>query len=106
VGLAGTDTTDPNQTPLLFIESTKNQNSNPTPAVLLSGAIQLTRYPPNAFASVSVRDEYLKEAGGNFVQLSRGKTHYEIHEPPEGEAAEGLPPVVLLHGVSKRGPWR
>ena len=84
---------------LIFIFIFFKFSTRDLPPVLLSGAIQLTGYPPNAFAPVSVRDEYMKEAGGNFVQLSRGKTHYELHEPPEGEAAEGLPPVVLLHGV-------
>lgn len=48
---------------------------------------------------MSVRDEFASEAGGRFVQLSRGRTHFDILEPPPGEAAEGLPPVVLLHGV-------
>lgn len=82
---------------------------NPIPshhAVLLSGAIQLTRYPPNAYPPVSVREEYHHEAGGRFVQLSRGRTHYELQEPPAGEAAQELPPVVLLHGVSGGGRGR
>ena len=79
-------------------------NSHTPSPVLLSGAIQLTRYPPNAFPPVSVRKEFNHEAGGRFVQLSRGRTHYELHEPPAGEAAEGLPPVVLLHGV-RGGDW-
>lgn len=35
-----------------------------------------------------------KAAGGSFVELGSGCTHYELAGPPEGE------PVVLIHGFS------
>lgn len=65
--------------------------------ILLSGAITLSHYPPRSFPRVSVRDEFLSEAGGNFTNLSKGRVHYVLREPVEPSP---LPPVVLIHGFS------
>lgn len=66
-------------------------------AILLSGALSITHYPPNTFKSISLKAQYMGEAGGNFTQLSRGRVHYELREPAEPSS---LPPVVLIHGFS------
>lgn len=66
-------------------------------AILLSGAVNLSYYPPKSFPRVSIHDEFLSEAGGNFTYLSKGRVHYVLREPAEPSP---LPPVVLVHGFS------
>lgn len=66
-------------------------------AVLLSGTVSLSRYPPRSFPRVVVGEEFLQEAGGQFVTLSKGRVHYVLREPT---TPSDLPPVVLIHGFS------
>lgn len=58
--------------------------------ILVFGWFYVTRNPERAKLDASVREA----AGGQYVRLSDGITHYEISGPADG------PPVVLVHGFS------